>query len=248
MATYPPPPPGSGPQPFVPPAAKKNNLLKWVLIGVGGVFLLMFLAMCAVGYFVWRVKQNPGLAFAKVALAANPNVEVVSSDTGKQEITVRDKRTGKLVTMSWEDAKNGKLSFKEDGKEALTINSNGGNGVVQMKSADGSFQLGGDIKIPTWVPAYPGTDPKAAFSAQGKDGSSGSFGYKTKDSTDKVIKFYQDEFQSAGFKLNTNMTTQNAGSSGGMMVAQDAAEKHTITVIIGQDSGETSVSVTYSSK
>ncbi len=247
MGTNPPPQPAPGYQQFTPPA-QKSNVLKIILIIVGACFLLMLLGMIGVGYFVYKIKQNPGAAIAKLALAANPDVDVVSTDAGNQQITIRDKKTGKVVTMSWEDAKNGKLTFKEDGKDALTISSNGPNGIVEMKSKDGSVQIGGDLKIPSWVPSYPASEPKATFSAQGKDGASGTFAFTTNDPPDKVTKFYQDELQTSGLKLTTNISTQDAGKAGGVLVAEDQGSKHTITLAIGQDSGHTSVSVTYASK
>jgi hypothetical protein len=65
------------------------------------------------------------------------------------------------------------------------------------------------------------------------------------DPSDKVTKFYQDQFQSAGLDITTNVTHQEAGSSGGMLVAQDNKKKHSVTVIIGVDGSDTTVAVTY---
>ena len=249
MATNPPVPP-------VPPPPQKSTALKWILIGVGSFFVLIFLVVAALGLFVVHkareagldtdlIKRNPGLAVAKMAIAANPDLEVVSADENRKVITVRDKRSGKIETMSWDDAKNGKFTFSEDGKEAFTIRSGGANGAVEMKSGDGTFKIGGNLKVPTWVPDYPGSEPAGVFSAQGKDNDTGSFAFKTKDASDKVIKFYQDEFQSSGLKVTSNITSQSGQSSAGMLVAADDSKKHSVTVIVGQDSGQTSVSVSY---
>jgi hypothetical protein len=256
MSTSPPVPPSPGDPPYAPPP-RKSNALKWILIGVGGFFLVIILAIAGLGFFVVHkakqagldtdlIRRSPGLAVAKMAVAANPNVELVTADEGKQQITVRDKQTGQVITMSFDDAKNGKFTFKENGKEAVTIS--GANGTLEMKSADGTVKIGGNAKLPAWVPDYPSSEPQGAFTAQGKDGDSGSFAFKIKDASEKVVKFYQDQFQSSGFKVTSNVTSQNGQSSGGLLIAEDAANKHTITVIIGQDGGETSVSVTYANK
>jgi hypothetical protein len=53
-------------------------------------------------------------------------------------------------------------------------------GHFEMKSADGTVQIGGDAKLPTWVPEYPGSKPQNAFSAQVRDGRSGTFMFKTR--------------------------------------------------------------------
>src|SRR5579862_809925 len=222
MASYPPVPP---PAPLSPP--QKSNVLKWVLIGIGACFMLMVVAVVGIGMFVAHkakqagldpdlIKRSPALAAAKLMVAANPDVEMVSADEGKQVMTVRDKKTGKVYTMSFDDAKNGKFTMKEDGKATLTV--------------------GGKAKVPSWVPDYPGSDPQGAFSAQGEDGAGGTFTFKTKDSSDKVIKFYQDQFQASGLNVTTNITNQNGQSAAGMLGAQDEAKKHTVTVKIGRAS------------
>ena len=115
--------------------------------------------------------------------------------------------------------------MKEDGKTTLTV--------------------GGKAKVPSWVPDYPGSDPQGAFSASGADGDSGTFGFKTKDSSDKVVQYYQDQFKSSGMKVTSNVTTQDGKSSAGMLTAQDDASKHTVTIVLGVENGETSVAVTY---
>ena len=254
MSTIPPTPPAPG---YAPPP-KKSNALKWILIGIGGFFVVVVVCILALSLFVVHkakqagldpdlIKRSPGLAVAKMAVAANPNVEMVSANEGRQEITIRDKQTGKLVTMSFEDAKNGKFVFKEDGKEASVI-ANSANGTLEVKSDEGTVKIGGTAKVPAWVPDYPGSEPQGAFASQGKDGNSGSFLFKTKDGSDKVVKYYQDQFQSSGLKVTSNITTQSGQSSAGMLVAEDDSNKHTITVIITPDSGQTGVSVTYSTK
>jgi hypothetical protein len=256
MATNPPVPPPPGTPPYAPPPPRKSSALKWILIGVGGFFLLIFLAVAGLGLFVVHkakqagldtdlIKRNPALAVARMAIASNPNLEMVSTDEGRQVITVRDKQTGKVTTMSWDDAKKGKFTFNEDGKEAFSITSGGANGTMEMKSPDGTVKIGGNVKIPTWVPDYPGSDPKGVFSAQGKDGDTGSFAFKTKDASDKVMKYYRDELESSGLKITNNVTSQNGQSATGMLVAQDDVKRHTVTVIIGQESGQSSVSVNY---
>ena len=208
----------------VPPPPKKSNVLMWVLVGVGGFFLLI--AVVVVGGIAY-IARNPAAVMTKMITAANPNVEVVSINKGSQRITLRDKQTGKSYSISFDDAKNGKFSIKEDG----------GRGLVTIG--------GGAAKVPTWVPDYPGSDPQAAFSAQGNDGDSGTFTFKSHDPADKILKFYQDQFQASGLQLTTNVTHQEAQSSGGMLVAQDDAKKHSLTVIIGVEGSNTTVAVTY---
>jgi hypothetical protein len=226
MATNPPVPPlpGASAPMGVPP--KKSNTLAWVLGGLGGCLVLVIIVVACLGFFAVRTaKKHPALAVAKIMTATNPDIEMVSVDEDRQELTVRDKKSGKTYTMSVDDAKNGKFTLKEDGRTTLTV--------------------GGKAKVPSWVPDYPGSDPQGAFSASGADGDSGTFGFKTKDSSDKVVQYYQDQFKASGMKVTSNITTQDGKSSAGMLSAQDDANKHTVTIVLSVENGETSVAVTY---
>src|SRR5260370_11031308 len=223
MATNPPVPPvpGAGAPMGVPP--KKSNVLVWVLGGLGGCLVLVIICVAGVSFFIAHkakqagidgdlFKRNPALAAAKVTVALNPNVEMVSTDEGRQEITVRDKKTGKTYTMSFEDAKNGKFTMKEDGKTTLTV--------------------GGKAKLPAWVPDYPGSDPQGAFSAAGADGEGGNFTFKTKDPSVKMVPYYQDQFKSLGMKGTSNITTQDGKNSPRILSAQDDANQNTAGSVI----------------
>lgn len=204
-----------------PPPPKKSNALLWVLVGIGGFFLLI--ALVVVGGIAY-VARNPTLVMSKMITAANPNVEVISVNKGNQQITLRDKQTGETYSISFDDVRNGKFRMK------------GSNGRA-------TFSMGGKAKVPAWVAEYPGSDPQSAFSAQGQDGESGTFTFKTRDPADKVTRFYQDHFQSSGLHI-----TVNTHASGSMLVAEDDAKKHSITVIVSEDSSNTTVAVTYANK
>jgi hypothetical protein len=203
-----------------PPPPKKSNALLWVLVGVGGFFLLIALAV--VGGIAY-VARNPAIVMTKLITASNPNVEVLSVDKDSQQVILRDKKTGKSYNISFDDVKKGRFS---------------------MRGSDGhsSFSIGGEAKIPSWVPDYPGSKPQAAFSAQGGDGESGTFTFKTRDPEAKVASFYKDQLQSSGLHIASNTTSYGTGS---VQVFEDDAKKHTVTVILGADASYTTVSVTY---
>jgi len=155
--------------------AKKNNVLLWILVGVGGFFALIVVVVVAGGLFLaHKVRQ----------------------------------------------------------------------GNFEMKSADGTVQIGGAAKVPAWVPAYPGSDPQNTFSAQGKDGRNGTFMFKTKDSVDHVAQYYRQQLEASGLKV---ATVVSYGSSQ-VITAVDGAKHHTVTVVAGGRSNETSVNVTYANR
>ena len=117
-------------------------------------------------------------------------------------------------------------------------------GGVQFKSGDGTVQIGGDAKIPTWVPDYPGSNPQTAFSAQGKDGPSGTFTFRTRDSADHVAKYYRDQLEASGL---TVAAVVSSGSSQ-VITAEDGTKHRTVTAVASGRGNETTVNVTYASK
>ena len=102
------------------PVKRKTSPLVWVLVIILGLFLLGAIAVVGTGLFIVHkvrqagfdpelMRQNPGLAITKMIAKANPDVDVLNTDESSGKITVRDKKTGKVVTMTFDEAKNSKL-------------------------------------------------------------------------------------------------------------------------------------------
>jgi hypothetical protein len=225
------------------PAARKTSPIVWILLIVGGLFVLGIVGVVGTGFFlVHKAKQagldtdlmqrNPALAAAKLMVAANPDLSEVSHDDRAGTITVRDNKTGKVSTLNFEDIKNGRIKFSgtdEDGKTAT----------VEF-GATGS-------KLPSWIPEYPGSKSQATFAVKAGSsdgGEGGNFTFTTRDSASKVLSFYQDKAKELGMKVNLTTT----GNEGGMIVASDETNERSLTIIIGESSGETTVNVTYGRK
>src|SRR5258708_3920514 len=239
MATVPPASPAQPP---------KRSIVPWLLGGCAVIILVGGIA--AVGGLMYLKSKGPAYLISKVITASNPNLDVVSVDSNTNKVTVRDKSTGKTYTVNFEDTKKGKLVLQEDGKDAVTVTASGegDKGTVEFKSADGNVKIGGDAKIPAWIPEYPGSQPKGTFSAQSNEGTTGTYAFKTSDSADKVSKFYEDNLKSAGLEVNSNLTSQNGKTSAGVLTAHDKSDDHTATIVIGTDGLETTVAVTFKFK
>jgi hypothetical protein len=252
-ANYPNPYPGQF------PPKKKTNPWVWVAVGVGAFLMIMVLVIVAGGFFVWyKVRQagldpelmqrNPALAVAKIVAATNPNVEVLGVDEKKGVIRVREKSSGKIMTMNFEDAKQGKFVFQEEGKEAVTVES-AGEGEVKVRSDQGAMTFRqGAGKTPDWAPAYPGASVEGSVSMQGGEGEGGSFHFTTKDPADKVIAFYEAALKNAGMKVTSNSTREGGAVSGGMVMGEDQAKERNVTVTIGAGDQGTAVNVVFSTK
>jgi len=116
-------------------------------------------------------------------------------------------------------------------------------GHFEMKSGDGStVQVGGEAKIPAWVPNYPASNPQSIFSAQSANGRSGTFSFRTNDSADRVARYYRDQLEASGYKLSAVVTS---GSSQ-VITAEDG--NRTVNVVTSGRGNQTSVNVTYASK
>ena len=241
------------------PPPKKSNVLMWVLIGVGGFVLLGILAAGIGSYVLYRtvknagfdselMQKNPGLAMAKMVTAMNPDYQTVTTDDSSGTITVREKSTGKIITLRFDPEKKSMVIVGDDGKEAkISVTGDGNNtGGVEIQSADGTVKFGTSAgnSAPSWVPVYPGAAAaQGVVASQTPEQNTYSFGFKTPDSSTKVMSFYQDQLKSAGFTLNQVISSGQIGQ-GGMMSAEDAGKKHSLVLIVAVDSGETNVSVT----
>ena len=130
---------------------KKTSMVVWILLAIGGVIVLGIIGVVAAGvYFV----KHPGAAMAKVIQCRQPGIEVLDTDTGSQTLRVRDKKTGKEFTLSFDDVKNGRLK----------MSATGDNGEVA------NVEIGGGAgKLPKWVPAYPGAKAQGNITAKGED-------------------------------------------------------------------------------
>src|SRR3989442_6898071 len=135
MSNYAPPttPIGMQPQqPGMPEPKKGGKLLIGIVIGCGGLIIVGIIAFALGGFFLWNkakqagldpdlIEKKPALAVAKMMVAANPDVELVSVDDEKGVITVKDKKTGETLTVDLDEAQQGRLVFKQEGKGEVTI-------------------------------------------------------------------------------------------------------------------------------
>jgi hypothetical protein len=217
----------------MPPAAPqtkgKMSPIIWILIILAGIFVLGVVGVVGAGYYFAR---NPGLVMAKLITAANPDAEVMSTDTGSQTVRIRDRKTGEEVTLSFDDIKKGKLKFSARGKDG--------------EVAD--VEIGGGGKLPSWVPTYPGATAQGTISAKGQSddgtGEGGMITFTTSDSASKVTEFYENRLKDMGMRIDL---TQRTGD-GGMIVGDDEARQRTLQIMVGQGSGDTSFTVTYGRK
>jgi hypothetical protein len=227
-------------------ARRRTSPLVWILVVVLGLFVVGGILTMAGGLFLVHkareagvdpdlLRRNPGLAVGKMLAAVNPDVEVVKTDDGAGTITVRDKKTGKVVTLTFDEARKGNFKFEAQGDD-------GKNATVEFNGASD--------KIPAEVPVYPGAKIEGTFSVTGDGGggkgSAYQYTFTTSDPPRQVMSFYHNKLEDAGLKLALVTNT----ADGGMLIGEDDARGETVNVIVekGQSEGTTAIRVTTRTK
>ena len=225
-------------------------------IGCGALTLVVLIA---IGLIVMKLgqkarefagdfKKNPAKAAAMLALRANPDLEVVNADDGKGEVTIKDKKTGEITTVSFSELAQGKLTMKNGKGEEVSIDASAAkDGKVTVKGPNGETVIGGSAAapLPSWLPAYPGMKSESgALNVSRADKKAGiSISYTTDDPT-KVKDFYEAQFKAAGFKTEAKLV--NVGNfATGSVKAEKADTAQKVTIVITGESGKTSITANY---
>ncbi len=251
-----PTPPGLPPQfpPQQPVASKSKGPLFWILITLGILVVLVIGAATVGSFFIYRaaknagldpslMKNNPGLATAKLLVAANPDLQAVSTDDGSGTITVRQKSTGDILKLRFDMEKKTMIATDKDGKEVtfrVSGDQNAGSFEINSDKGDVKFGAATGNSMPAWVPVYPGSSPQGTMSSQTPEGNQSVFTFKTKDSASQVVDYYQKELISAGLQ----MTSRGGGDYGGVLTAEDASKSRTVVINVQSEPGGSQGAIT----
>jgi len=238
------PAPGFSPMPPAPAVPRKTSPIVWVLVILLGLFVLGVVGVVGTGFFVYHkarqagldpelMSRNPGLALSKLIVAANPDAEVLRTDDNAGTITIRNRKDGKVVTLNFDQVRNGQFKFSAQDETGQTATMEFGAGAG---------------KLPSWVPSYPGSLPQGTFAVKGNSndgqGEGGNFTFTTSDPPARVLSFYEDKAKELHMKVN--LTTH--ATEGGMIIATDDEDKRNLTVVVGSSSGQTTINLTYAVK
>ncbi len=208
------------------PARRGTSPIVVVLIVLLCIAALGIAAVVGTGLYLAR--HGGGYALAKVIAAANPNVEVVRTDEGAGTITLRDRRNGKEVTLTFDDARRGGIRFltEDNGKSA-------------------SVQFGGQATPPSWVPVYPGAHAEPVFAAAGESdrgvGEAGNFTLTTADDPARVMQYYEAQARQLGMRVEV----KEHGGDRTTIAAKNEEERRGFTAVLISHLGGTTVNVTY---
>lgn len=251
MNQIPPPPPAG-------PVAKKGMpVWGWILIGCGGLVIVGFLALGALGWFAVNkakevaaeFEENPTKAAAELVVKLNPDLELIESDEEAGTITIEQKSTGKIATFDYEELEQGRLSFEtEDGTFEVDASQAGddGEGVIRVNTGKGQMVLGGKGGLPAWISRYPGAQNETqVFHQTDADGETGAGAFEVADPAQTVHEWYKERLVEDGFEL-TNTSTFGGGNQWmGIVGGEKDGGKVTLTVSATAQDGKTQVAVQY---
>jgi hypothetical protein len=224
----------------------------WVAIGCVGIVVLGAVAVGAGLWWVGRkakaMAEDPTAAIEMIA-AMNPDIEVVDRDADSGKVTLRDKKTGQTVTVDMEDIRQGRIGFSSDeGTSTVDLDQEGGKLRVRTEGEDGgTVSFGGDTRLPSWLPTYPGATTEGVFNAETAEASSGTFSMSTADGVDEVFDYLKGQLEGGGYEVSETRYSGTQGD-GGMLQGETADGKRSVMYTLSTSDGKTQVGGTYNQK
>jgi hypothetical protein len=223
-----------------------------VVVAIGGCLAIGGYGLYRLKQWVGDVEKDPNAATVKaveLAMKLNPEVDVVASDPKAGTITLREKKTGKVVTFNAIDLQAGKFTFEEDGKKATfdfdQKGEAGGALTIETEEGKAVFGAGEAVAVPSWVPSYPGAAQEGFNSLEAGGERTGTFTLRTADSVEQVVAWYEAELKSAGFEVEKS-TLDISGAVTANLNAK--AGSRGVNIVVSSQEGETQGLVAYSEK
>ncbi len=228
----------------------------WILIGCG---TMMLLAAVAFGVVAWwgvgklrglasDMESNPALTTARMVVAANPELEEVAVDQDRGTMTIRNTTTGEEITVDFEAASQGRLSFSK-GDEKVTIEADqGSDGTVKITSGQGElrFSTGEQAATdrPEWVVLYPAAEVTSHHALRHDTGVSGGVELRTADSVETVAAHFKSSLEGQGFTMQV-ASFAAGGDTTMMLTGTDEATGRTMIVNLRREEGATLATVSF---
>ncbi len=227
-------------------------------IGCGVILVIGAIVVVGmVGAGAWFAKKqlakfedNPAVAAAELAVRANPDLEVVESDPKAGTLTVRNTKTGEVVTWNAEDIEQGKFSITTS-EGTATFEGSAGEGQFKITNEKGEEVVisAGAKDLPSWLPAYPGGKVEGSYDAATQEGRTAAFTVTTSDPAERVLAFYDTALQTSGLAVQKSTYESGGKLAGGTVTGSSSDEKRTVNVMVSAgDAGQTTAVVTFTEK
>lgn len=277
----PPPPPATPPPPPPPPAAPpptpatgSNRTLIIVLCIIGGILVLIGGCVATCTYFGYKAskrmksytqeaQKNPKLAAISLAASFQPDIQIVSKDEAAGKITLRNKKTGEVVTLDTNDLSSGNMSkaleqfakgMKPPAGSAHTVAREPESAPsaaepppeekpaeARISPARAAAHAAVMKKFPDFIPTYRGARTLDTTINAFAGNTVGNYSFATSDPPEAVADFYEKKFTAAGFTILTKQNGSNDNGPTTAMVAQRADPQTTISFQAEIDNGQSRV-------
>lgn len=208
----------------------------WAGIGCGSVLLIgvvvvaLLIGMCnkAVTNFTKDMNANPERKSAEMIIGFHPDYSVVSSNDETKQMTIREDKTGKEMTFSYQDI--------ADGKFAVT-------------SSDGSSVSFGAVdltKLPAWVVLPSDAKSTGGFLNVVNGKNSGVVVFTTAMTAEEVKDFFNKAWESWSTSSGSSSSMTLNGVETVTLEKKSATQE--ISVMVQASGGKTTATVTYSEK
>lgn len=226
---------------------QKKGLSGLAIAGIGcaGLLLAAFvgggLLVGKIGSKVKEFAADPGKAAGNAAawaLEMNPDIEVLKKNEAKREITFKNKTTGEVSTVSFEDLEKGKLTVRNDkgqeyGLDASKVQTEG----MVIKGPDGKTITAGTAAAsapPAEVPQYPGLTLQdgAGYRVDQAEAVGGMTMGNVSGDVAHVKEHYEGVLKTMGYEVTSIV---NGDHESAAITGKKSDGKSTITVMISRD-------------
>jgi hypothetical protein len=279
MTTPPPPPPSAPPPPPPPPPAApvkgSNRTLIIVLCILGGLFLIIGGCMATCTYFVHKkateysadVKKDPQLATVNMIASVTPNLQVVSKDAAARKITIRNKKTGEVVTLDLNNLSSDNMEkavqqFAKGQKVSTPAQSDSETSEPAAASAmteelpapakpapesispaRASAFAAALKRFPAFIPAYRGGKTLEASLGEIAGNTMGTYVFTTGDPVETVADFYEKALTDGGFTIASRESGTDENGATTSILAQHTDPQMMVSIAVKIEKGKTHVDI-----
>jgi hypothetical protein len=209
-------------------------------------------------------RKNPQMAMFELAAAVHPDIQIVSKDEDAGKITLRNKKTGEVVTLDLNELSSDKMGQAmerlargmkpaaravqtEEESEPEPVRPAPRSQVVETgPSAAQSSALAATVKkFPDFIATYRGAKTLDATINTVSGNVFGNYSFATSDAPETVTGFYEQKLTDAGFTILTKQSGSNANGSTAMLVAQLTDPQTSVTCEAEIDDSQTHVTVSF---
>lgn len=219
------------------------TLILMAIVAVAGLGFYWLHKAKEAGLNPYLMTKNRALAAAEVAVIRKGEVRLISTNDAAETMLVRDKKTGKTLTLKFDRAKKSMVEMEEHGKQAAPV-APVNSGTAEAKEPDGTAKSVNPANPPSWVAVYPGASLQNLVSADDNEKLTGSYTFTSTDAADKVLSYYSQQLTSDGMKL----TTTASGTGDQIVTGSQENAGRTVQVTVSTISKGTQVGVTYEQK